>query len=199
MRPIVICRWSSVVCLDCLSRSQALRKRLNRSRCRWVVDSDGPNYMYWMWILTSPGEYDWTVRVRRRWGLLWNYCDHLTCTCGALSTPMQLCTPLTVQSINRFTVWWPLTHWSSVKGGQSRTITIVRWFCFFNSAVSTNQTSRRSWSHSTAGLCVRALATRLLQLCSDSSSSVHYGATSASTQRRRPPHDLSSAWNFLTL
>jgi len=27
--------------------------------------------------LTSPGEYDWTVRVRRRCGLMSNYFEHL--------------------------------------------------------------------------------------------------------------------------
>jgi len=27
--------------------------------------------------LASSGKYDWTVRVRRRCGLMWNYFDHL--------------------------------------------------------------------------------------------------------------------------
>jgi len=55
----------------------------------WVVDSGGPkeawvqsyspggaNVPTWEGTLALPGEYDWTVRLRRRWGLS-NYFHHL--------------------------------------------------------------------------------------------------------------------------
>jgi len=54
-----------------LSRSWVLQKRLNRSRCRlgcelrWVKDA----IIRWGCTLALPGEYDWTVRVRRRCSL----------------------------------------------------------------------------------------------------------------------------------
>jgi len=56
----------------------------------WVVDSTGPkeaqvqlyslggaNVPRWKGTLAPPGEYDWTVRLRRRCGLTSNYLDHL--------------------------------------------------------------------------------------------------------------------------
>jgi len=79
----------------------------------------------------------------------------------------------------------------------SKHVSVVDSICFFQlrrRRQTTNQTSRRSWSPSTAGLCVRALATRLLQLCSGRSSSVHYWVTSESTQRRRTTCRLENIW-----
>ena len=56
----------------------------------WVVDSGGPqeaqvqsyspgvaNVPSWEDALTPPGELDWTVPLRRRCGLMWNYFDYL--------------------------------------------------------------------------------------------------------------------------
>jgi len=56
----------------------------------WIVDSGGPkeaqvqsyssggaNVPSWEGTLAPPGEYDWTVRLLRRCGLMSNYFDHL--------------------------------------------------------------------------------------------------------------------------
>jgi len=56
----------------------------------WVVDSGGPkeaqvhsyspggdNKLKWKNTLAPPSEYDWTVRLRWRCGLMSNYFDHL--------------------------------------------------------------------------------------------------------------------------
>jgi len=45
-------------------------KRLSRGRCRLGCTRSGCRLM-------QPGEYDWAVRVRRRYGLMSNYFDHL--------------------------------------------------------------------------------------------------------------------------
>jgi len=72
-------RRSSVVYLSvCMSLLWALQKRLNRSRCRLGCGLGGPKEacVRWACTLTQPGEYDWTVHVLWRRGLLWNYFDY---------------------------------------------------------------------------------------------------------------------------
>jgi len=50
----------------------AVQKRLNRSICRL-----GCGLGWAMGTLAPTGEYNWTVRLRRRYGLMSNYFDHL--------------------------------------------------------------------------------------------------------------------------
>jgi len=65
-----------------------VQKRLKRSICLWVVDSGRPketqvqsysrggaNMLLLEGTLAPPGEYDWTVRLLRRCGLMSNYFD----------------------------------------------------------------------------------------------------------------------------
>ena len=68
-----------------------MQKRLNQSICRWgfgfwwaegstgsIIFASWRQYAYMGWyILAPPGEYDLTVRLRRRSGLTSNYFDHL--------------------------------------------------------------------------------------------------------------------------
>jgi len=68
----------------------AVQKRLKHRIGVWVVDSGGPkeaqvtsyspggeNVSSWDVTLTPPGEYDWTVYLRRRCGLISTYFDYL--------------------------------------------------------------------------------------------------------------------------
>jgi len=66
-------------------------KRLNRSRCRlsyglWWAEGSSSSIVFTRWrqcahmaehIGTPPDEYDWTVRLRWRCGLMSNFFDHL--------------------------------------------------------------------------------------------------------------------------
>jgi len=60
----------------------AVQKRLNQLRCQWDVDSGGSKEacIRWESTLAQPGEYDWTVHVQLRCGLVmvaWcNRADH---------------------------------------------------------------------------------------------------------------------------
>jgi len=71
----------------------AVQKRLNRSICRfgcglgWAEGSTtvqvqlyspvGASVPSWEGTLVLPGKYNWTIRLRRRCGLMSNYFDHL--------------------------------------------------------------------------------------------------------------------------
>ena len=70
-RIMVVCPSVCLCRSACLSRSWAPQKTLNRSRCRlgcglgWVQLACSR----WGCTLAPPGEYDWTVHVRRRCAL----------------------------------------------------------------------------------------------------------------------------------
>jgi len=53
--------------------------RLEWAQGRNHVLDEGPDStcIRWMRTMAPPGEYDWTVHLRRRFGLLSNYFDHL--------------------------------------------------------------------------------------------------------------------------
>jgi len=60
-------KWRPIVkCRDSLP--WAVQKQLKQSRCHLVVDSGGSREacIGWACTLSPPGEYDWTVHVRRR-------------------------------------------------------------------------------------------------------------------------------------
>ena len=83
---------SSMVCHSVsLSHQWALQKWLNQSRCHlgwwlgWsegstssIVFAGGANVPTWAGTLAPPVEYDWTVHLWRRCGLMSNYFDHLS-------------------------------------------------------------------------------------------------------------------------
>jgi len=56
---------------------RAVQKWLKRSRCRWDLNMGGPKEACVGCTLAQPGEYHWTVHVRRRCGMLSSYFDHL--------------------------------------------------------------------------------------------------------------------------
>jgi len=76
MWPTVTDRLSSVVCR---SVCHSIEPCKNGDRdAVWVVDSGGPKKSCIRWVtLAQPGEYHWTVHVRRRCGLMSNYFDQL--------------------------------------------------------------------------------------------------------------------------
>jgi len=83
-------------CLVCLTTLPwAVQKWLNRSICcRLGCDSGGPkeaqvqlyspggvNVPTWKGTFAPASEYDWTLRLLRRCGLMTNYFEHLLCCC----------------------------------------------------------------------------------------------------------------------
>jgi len=80
-------RPSSVVCRSVGHTSDPCKNGWSERDAVWVEHSSGPKEACIRWCaqctLAPPGEYHWTVDVRRRCGLLSNYFDHLlTVTSG---------------------------------------------------------------------------------------------------------------------
>jgi len=80
MRPIVTDRVALSVCRSVCHSSEPCKNRWTDRDAVWDL-SGGPKEtcIRWCCTLAPPGEYHWTVHVRRRCGLLSNYTHYLYC------------------------------------------------------------------------------------------------------------------------